>query len=88
MNGSSALFDVSVTLAAAVVWLPLVAVSCHFGRARRTFPPFYTQRKVGRDGRCSAILKLRTMVADADSALAAPSRENAEARRSGTRPRS
>jgi len=78
-DGFKRLFDVSVTLAAAVVWLPLVAVLAILV-ALDGHSPFYTQRRVGRDGRMFRILKLRTMVADADSALARHLEENAEAR--------
>jgi lipopolysaccharide/colanic/teichoic acid biosynthesis glycosyltransferase len=42
--------------------------------------PFYTQLRVGRGGRCFRLLKLRTMVEDADEALAAHLAEHADAR--------
>lgn len=42
--------------------------------------PFYTQLRVGRGGRCFRLLKLRTMVPDADARLAEYLAEHADAR--------
>jgi len=60
--------DVAVTAFAAFVWLPLIGILAAIV-ALDGHSPFYTQKRVGRDGRTFRIIKLRTMVADADAAL-------------------
>lgn len=78
-DGCKRLFDLSVTLLTAMIWLPLVAVLAVFV-ALDGHGPFYSQRRVGRDGRIFRMIKLRTMVADADRALARYLEENPEAK--------
>jgi len=78
-DGCKRLFDLSVTLLTAMIWLPLVAVLAALV-ALDGHKPFYSQRRVGRDGRIFRMVKLRTMVADADQALVRYLEENAEAR--------
>src|SRR6056297_4034993 len=78
-DGCKRLFDLSVTLLTAMIWLPLVAVLAALV-ALDGHGPFYSQRRVGRDGRIFRMIKLRTMVADADQALVRYLEENAEAR--------
>ena len=62
-----------------MVWLPVIlilaAAVATDGRS-----PFYTQRRVGRDGRIFRIVKLRTMVPDADKKLADYLAANPEAK--------
>lgn len=67
-NGFKRVFDLTVTLAAAIVWLPVVAVLA-LAAATDGRSPFYTQRRVGRDGRIFRIVKLRTMMPNADLRL-------------------
>jgi lipopolysaccharide/colanic/teichoic acid biosynthesis glycosyltransferase len=62
--------DVALVLAAAPVVFLLVAVLALIV-ARDGGRPFYTQDRVGRDGRIYRIWKLRSMVADAEARLEA-----------------
>ncbi len=57
--------DVSAIVMAAPVVLPIVAVLA-FGVARDGGSPFYTQSRIGKDGRIFRMWKLRSMVRDAD----------------------
>ncbi|MDJ1008250.1 MAG: sugar transferase [Paracoccaceae bacterium] len=68
-DGFKRLFDLSVTAVASLIWLPVIAVLA-FLVALDGHSPFYTQRRVGRDGRVFRMIKLRSMVADADAELA------------------
>lgn len=67
-DGVKRAFDLILTVAAAIVWLPVVAILACFV-ALDGHSPFYTQRRVGRDGRVFRMIKLRTMVADAEAEL-------------------
>lgn len=71
--------DVLLVLGSATVALPLIAILAALvwldGGA-----PFFTQKRVGRNGRVFTIWKLRTMVADAEHRLAAYLAENPAAR--------
>lgn len=60
--------DVAAVLASAVLVLPLMLVLAALV-ARDGHPPFFRQKRVGRDGRVFTILKLRTMIPDAERAL-------------------
>lgn len=76
--------DVVLVLIAAPVILPLVLflallVALQGGR------PIYVQERVGKDGRVFRMLKLRTMVIDADARLAAYLAQNPAARAEWTR---
>lgn len=71
--------DLTLTLVSAVVWLPVVAILA-LAAASDGRSPFYTQRRVGRDGRIFRIVKLRTMVPNADERLEEYLRENPEAK--------
>ena len=63
-------FDVAVVLIAAPFVLPLVALLA-FLVAMDGGPAFYSQPRVGRNGKTFRCWKLRSMVVDADTALAA-----------------
>ncbi|MEL7027007.1 MAG: sugar transferase, partial [Pseudomonadota bacterium] len=58
-----------VTLISAIVWLPVVLLLA-LAAAADGHAPFYTQKRVGRDGRVFRIVKLRTMVPNAEQRLA------------------
>ena len=71
--------DLLLTLLTAPIWMSAIAVGALLvmtdGKS-----PFYSQERVGRDGRRFRILKLRTMVVDADGKLEAYLRANPAAR--------
>ncbi|PPB79658.1 lipopolysaccharide/colanic/teichoic acid biosynthesis glycosyltransferase [Albidovulum inexpectatum] len=67
-SGLKRLFDVGVVLIMAVVWLPMVAILAALISLDGA-SPFYWSERVGRGGRIFRMLKLRTMVPDADKAL-------------------
>jgi lipopolysaccharide/colanic/teichoic acid biosynthesis glycosyltransferase len=73
-------FDIAIVLLLAPVALVIVGVFCPLimldGKS-----PFYTQPRVGRDGRLFRMWKLRSMVADADARLGAYLDANPERRR-------
>ncbi len=73
------LFDILVVLVALPIWLPVIAIAALFV-AMDGHNPFYTQERVGRGGRIFKMLKLRSMVQDADALLEAHLRTNPEAR--------
>lgn len=62
-------FDIAATLAIAPVALPLVGV-CAFMVSRDGSSAFYSQSRLGKNGKEFRIWKLRTMVPDADKVLA------------------
>lgn len=68
-GGKRTLETTMIVLAAPVILLVLVAMAILI--AMDGHNPFYTQLRVGRDGRTFRIWKLRTMVPDADAQLAA-----------------
>jgi lipopolysaccharide/colanic/teichoic acid biosynthesis glycosyltransferase len=59
-------FDIVFSLAAIVVSLPLVAISCFLVWAGDGQWPLYSGRRVGRHGREFSMFKLRTMVVGAE----------------------
>lgn len=72
-------FDILFVVSASVVVVPvtlLLALVIMLDGSS----PFFVQRRVGRDGRIFNMVKLRSMVADADRKLAAYLEENADAR--------
>ena len=73
------LLDIVAVLLLAPVAVPLIAVM-GLMVMRDGGSPFYRQRRIGRNGRVFAILKLRTMVIDAEARLARYLEENPEAR--------
>ncbi|WP_240512166.1 sugar transferase [Pseudoruegeria sp. SK021] len=72
-------FDVVFVLAAAVVIVPVVAILC-FLVALDGSSPFFIQRRVGKGGRLFSMVKLRSMVPNADRKLAVYLASNGEAR--------
>lgn len=59
--------DYAFAAVLAVVTLPLLAALAAIVRVTSRGPAFYTQTRVGKDGRLFKIIKLRTMYADAES---------------------
>lgn len=62
------LFDLFVVIFTAPIWLPLVLLGASL-TALDGHSPVYRQARVGLDGKTFQILKLRTMVVDADAVL-------------------
>ncbi|MBF9032122.1 sugar transferase [Rhodobacterales bacterium HKCCE3408] len=78
-NGLKRALDIFLVLAAAPVWLPVILIGALLAASDgRT--PFYTQTRVGRNGRTFRLWKLRTMVPDADTRLEAHLAANPKAR--------
>ena len=73
------IFDVLATLIIIPIISPLIAIMAAI-IAFDGHSPFYTQLRVGQNGRIFRIWKLRTMVYDADGLLEAHLAENSEAR--------
>lgn len=71
--------DLTLVLVALPFWLPIILVTALLV-ARDGHNPFYTQLRIGRQGRTFRIIKLRSMVHDADATLEAHLRENPAAR--------
>lgn len=78
-HGAKRLFDLVLVLLAMPFWLPLILVTA-FLIALDGNNPLYMQKRVGRHGRVFRILKLRSMVPDADAVLEAYLRNNPVAR--------
>lgn len=73
------MLDIVIVLAAAPIAVPVVAGLAAVALAQGT-SPFYSQPRLGRGGREFRIVKIRTMVADADAALEAHLARDAQAR--------
>ena len=77
-NGLKRALDVALVLMGGLVVLPVIAVlACLVSRDGSS--PFYWSERVGRQGRTFRMLKLRTMVPDADARLAAHIEEDGAA---------
>jgi len=72
-------FDIATTLAIAPVALPLVG-ACAFFVSRDGSSAFYSQPRLGKDGKEFLIWKLRTMVPEAEKVLASYLDQNPEAK--------
>lgn len=72
-------FDIAATIAIAPVALPLVGVSALLV-SRDGSSPFYSQSRLGKNGKEFRIWKLRTMVPDADKVLSTYLDANPEAK--------
>lgn len=73
------LFDLAVVVATSPVTVPLIAGIAAI-LAVSGQKPFYSQKRVGKNGRSFQMLKLRTMVEDADEKLATYIAANPEAK--------
>ena len=73
-------FDVTVTLAATPVWLPLFAALIVYQLVLVRPTIFYSQQRVGKDGRVFAMLKFRTMIKDAEAVSGAVLATNRDSR--------
>ena len=78
-HGPKRLFDLCAVVMSAPFWLPLIALLALWVWTTGG-NPFYRQARVGQNGRIFQILKLRTMVRDADAQLEAYLRINPAAR--------
>jgi lipopolysaccharide/colanic/teichoic acid biosynthesis glycosyltransferase len=78
-SGFKRLIDILLVLLTLHLWLPVILVTALIV-ARDGHNPFYTQSRIGRDGRVFRILKLRSMVHDADARLEAYLKEHPAAR--------
>lgn len=65
------LFDVTVTVAAAPVWVPLMVFLIAYQLVFVRSPIFYRQVRVGQDGQPFSMVKFRTMVRNAEQATGA-----------------
>ncbi len=70
-DGLKRIFDIVMVLASAVIWAPFVLLAAVMIAVRDGHSPFYTQDRVGRGGQVFRMLKLRSMVPDADAKLEA-----------------
>src|SRR6185436_14421427 len=59
-------FDIVISVVALVVAAPVVAVAAIITKLQSPGPVFFRQIRVGQDGRHFEIIKLRTMVVDAE----------------------
>jgi lipopolysaccharide/colanic/teichoic acid biosynthesis glycosyltransferase len=71
--------DIFLVLVTVYIWLPIILITALIV-ARDGHNPFYTQPRIGRNGRVFRILKLRSMVHDADAVFDAYLRDNSAAR--------
>lgn len=78
-HGPKRLFDLCAVILSAPFWMPLIALLALWIWVTGG-NPFYRQARVGRNGRIFQIVKLRTMVLDADAELEAYLRVNLAAR--------
>lgn len=74
-------FDILVSLAAIVLFLPLMLLVVMLIALTSAGPAIFCQRRVGRDGAMFPCLKFRTMVIDAQAQLERLLAESEEARR-------
>ncbi|MCZ4256143.1 sugar transferase [Sulfitobacter sp. G21635-S1] len=67
-NGLKRVMDLALIVLTMPFWLPVIA-ACALALWIEGGQPFYRQQRLGRDGSRFSILKLRTMVRDADRVL-------------------
>ncbi len=60
------IFDLTLTLLSAPLWLPIVGVVALYVRIVAGSPVLYRQERVGRDGRVFRCVKFRTMIPEAE----------------------
>ncbi|MCK8465150.1 sugar transferase [Aliiroseovarius sp. S1339] len=73
------MFDIAFVIAAAPIAIPMIGIMLLL-TALDGGLPFYRQRRIGKDGRLYNMMKMRTMVVDADQRLEAHLEANPEAR--------
>lgn len=78
-HGVKRLFDIVLVLATLPFWLPIILVTAVIV-AQDGHNPFYTQARIGRNGRVFRMLKLRSMMHDAEAVLESYLRDNPAAR--------
>ncbi|MCV3273804.1 sugar transferase [Roseobacter sinensis] len=78
-NTVKRLFDVTLVLMSAIIVAPVILVMA-FLVALDGHAPFYTQLRVGRNGKTFRIVKMRTMVHNADEVFEEHLRKNPELR--------
>ena len=69
-------FDITVSLIALVVTAPITLVAAVAIKRSSSGPVIFAQERVGRDGHTFRVLKLRTMVVDAEARLAELATQN------------
>ena len=79
-NAGKRLFDICLVLLSAPFVVPLTLIFA-LGLACQGAQPFYRQPRIGRNGKVFNLLKLRTMVHDAEAVLEQHLAQNPEARR-------
>lgn len=67
-HGGKRLLDILLVLTTLPFWLPIVVLMAA-AVARDGHNPFYTQQRIGRNGQVFRMIKLRSMVHDADAVL-------------------
>ena len=60
-------FDVTIAIVALIATIPVIAIAAIANRLKSRGPVFFRQIRVGRDGQEFEIIKLRTMVVDAEA---------------------
>ncbi|WP_375262316.1 sugar transferase [Palleronia sp.] len=83
-NFGKTLMDKVLALLFGLLALPIVMIACGLV-ALDGHSPFYSQKRIGRNGRVFKMWKIRTMVTDADRKLAEYLESNSEAREEWTR---
>ncbi len=61
------LFDLTIVILAAPLWLPVIALLALFSLIFQGTPVFFSHKRLGRNGRTIRTLKFRTMIRNADS---------------------
>lgn len=68
---SKRIFDVALAIPMLIFSLPLIGLCALLIKLFNSGPAFYSQERIGKDGKLIHVLKLRTMVVDSDDILAA-----------------
>ena len=65
--GAKRVFDIAIAIVALIATIPVVVIAAIANRVTSPGPVFFRQTRVGQDGRHFEIIKLRTMVVDAEA---------------------